>query len=204
MNGPFDFAFCQDIERMNGGEQLLAAVACDKVDVVKRILLQYPELANYVGSTDPLKRKRYLSTLTVTRTPVSGVTPLHLVAGSFNKNREEIFDLLISAGANINAVDGQHASVLKWAFLIKNKSIIDKIIKLNEQDPLWKGKVDGAGKASQLLRGVIKAPKKVLSTIGKATFAIPSMAKNFMVQSLSGGKTRKKQSHKTRNTRRNR
>ena len=53
-DGPFDFAFCvKDLPTMIGGEQLLAAIACDKLDEVRKILQQSPELVNYRGETIP-------------------------------------------------------------------------------------------------------------------------------------------------------
>ena len=184
----------------------MAAVACDKLDMVQAIVKQNPEFVNYVGSTDPLHRLRYVSTFTTTRTPVTGVTPLHIAAGSYGKHSLEIFEILVENGADVNAVDGQHTSALKWAFISKNKPIIQKLIELNESDPFWRGKINGAGKASQITRGLIKAPKKVLGSIGKAAVYLPGKIGQFALNSLKYGRkrtTRKQRSQKNRTTRRN-
>lgn len=189
-SGPFDFAFCANLSQMAGGEQLLSAIACDKLEAVQSILQASPELVNYKGAVDPLQRTRSLSTFSLSRVAVTGLTPLHVAAASFAANRLEIFNLLVAMGGDINAKDNQNTSVFKWAMIAKNKPVIDRILELNRNHPVWKGRIADASTSSQITRGIFQAPKKLASGIGKSLSSGASMASKLAMEVISGGKTK--------------
>ena len=198
-SGPFDFSFCANLSQMEGGEQLLSAIACDKLDAVRAILQASPELVNFRGSVDPLKRTRSLSTFSMSRVAVTGLMPLHVAAASFASNRLEIFDLLVAMGGDLNAKDGQGATVLKWAMIAKNKPVVDRIFELNNTHPVWRGRIADASTGSQISRGIFKAPKKLVSGVGKTLSSGASFASSIAMEAISGGKKKN-----TRNTRKGR
>lgn len=197
-DGPFDFAFCTtDLPTMTGGEQLVSAIACDKLDMVRSILQASPELANFQGTADPLKRKRSLSMFS-DRKDVSELTPLHVAAASFGRNSLDIFNLLVSSGGDLLAKDGQNTSVMKWAMISKNKPVLERIQELNSSDPVWKGKIAEAGTKVQVLRTITKAPGKLVSGVGKVLGKGMSLAGKLATDAFIGGarRTRKQKKQK--------